>query len=30
MQNRHRLTDVENKLVATKEEREGEGTNQGM
>ena len=29
MQNRNRLTNIENKLVVTKGEREGAGTNQG-
>ena len=30
MQNRKRLTDIENTLVVTKEEREGGGTNRNM
>lgn len=30
MQNRNRLTDIENKLVVTEEEREGGETNRSM
>ena len=30
MQTRKRLTDIENKLVVTKEEREGGGTDRSM
>ena len=29
-QNRNRLTDIENKLVVTKEEREGEGQDRSL